>query len=93
MGKTGLHNILEPSTFGIPVLIGKNYKKFPEALTMTATAGVISVANAQTLDEELTALINCSETREFLGRKNLKFLEESTGATRDIMLYIKSKSI
>ena len=31
MGKTGLHNILEPATFGVPIIIGKNYKEFHEA--------------------------------------------------------------
>ena len=34
MGKTGLHNILEPITFGVPVVIGQNFQKFPEAKTL-----------------------------------------------------------
>lgn len=92
MGKTGLHNILEPSTFGIPVLIGKNYTQFPEASAMIKAAGVISVNNAQTLDEELTALVNSAEKREQLGHKNLKFLQDHTGAALKIMTYIKSNS-
>ena len=32
MGSTGLHNILEPASEGIPIIIGKNYSKFDEAL-------------------------------------------------------------
>ncbi|MCB0471616.1 MAG: 3-deoxy-D-manno-octulosonic acid transferase, partial [Flavobacteriaceae bacterium] len=27
----GIHNILEPATFSVPVLIGPNFKKFKEA--------------------------------------------------------------
>jgi len=27
----GLHNILEPASFGVPVIFGNNYSKFPEA--------------------------------------------------------------
>ncbi|MEZ4881515.1 MAG: glycosyltransferase N-terminal domain-containing protein [Flavobacteriaceae bacterium] len=34
MGKTGLHNILEPATFGVPIVIGKNYNEFPEAIRL-----------------------------------------------------------
>ena len=26
MGTSGLHNVLEPAVFGIPVIIGKNYQ-------------------------------------------------------------------
>jgi 3-deoxy-D-manno-octulosonic-acid transferase len=29
--KTGLHNILEPASFGIPVIFGPHHSKFPEA--------------------------------------------------------------
>ena len=36
--KTGLHNILEPMSFGIPVVFGPNYEKFPEAIE-TLTKG------------------------------------------------------
>lgn len=30
----GIHNILEPSVYGMPVIFGPNYKKFHEAVTM-----------------------------------------------------------
>ena len=30
----GIHNILEPTVFGIPVLFGPNYKKFQEAILL-----------------------------------------------------------
>jgi len=33
-GNTGLHNILEPATFGIPIIIGNNFNKFPEAVQL-----------------------------------------------------------
>ena len=34
MGNTGLHNILEACVFDIPVVIGKNYKKFLESIDL-----------------------------------------------------------
>ena len=30
-GNPGVHNILEPATFGVPVVIGPNYSHFVEA--------------------------------------------------------------
>jgi 3-deoxy-D-manno-octulosonic-acid transferase len=89
MGKTGLHNILEPSTFGIPVIIGKNHKKFPEAFAMIKDAGVISIKNGKDLDKAFNTLINSNEERDLLGAKNLKFIKKNKGAVVQIMNYIR----
>jgi 3-deoxy-D-manno-octulosonic-acid transferase len=89
MGKTGLHNILEPSTFNIPVVIGKNYKKFPEAITMTKEAGVISIKNKEDLDKTFNTLIKSNQKREFLGNQNQKFVKNNKGAVVQIMDYIR----
>ena len=45
MGTTGLHNTLEPASFGKPIIIGKNYKTFDEARMMIKNGGMISVSN------------------------------------------------
>jgi 3-deoxy-D-manno-octulosonic-acid transferase len=45
MGTTGLHNILEPAVFGVPIIIGKDYSKFPEAFDMIENGGLISIKN------------------------------------------------
>ena len=37
MGLTGLHNILEPATFGVPIVIGNRFEKFPEADAILTT--------------------------------------------------------
>lgn len=43
----GIHNILEASVYGIPVLFGPNYKKFKEAVDMVARGGAYSISNAE----------------------------------------------
>ena len=43
MGNKGLHNILEPAIFSVPILIGKNFQGFSEAEDLTSLGGVISV--------------------------------------------------
>ena len=89
MGTKGLHNILEPSVFGIPVIIGKNFKNFPEALEMTQSAGVISVSNFLEFKIQLQDLLENEERRDNLGHLNRKFIEKNRGAVIQIMDFIR----
>ncbi len=43
----GIHNILEASVYGIPVLFGPNYKRFKEAVDMVERGGAFSVSNSE----------------------------------------------
>lgn len=89
MGKTGLHNILEPAVFGVPLIIGKNYKKFPEAFAMIEKAGVISVEDKTGLKTILDSLITSHQLRDSLGKKNAAFIKENKGAVVQIMNHIR----
>jgi len=89
MGTTGLHNILEPAVFGIPILIGNHYDKFPEAFQMIDNAGVKSVNNSETLDFELSNIITNSELRLKLGELNSNFIKKNTGALIQILNSIR----
>ncbi|MEH6535290.1 MAG: glycosyltransferase N-terminal domain-containing protein [Psychroserpens sp.] len=89
MGKTGLHNILEPAVFGSPILIGKDYKKFPEASAMIEKAGVISVVDKNDLRTLLDSLTASYELRNSLGEKNAAFIKENKGAVVQIIDYIR----
>ena len=86
-GKTGLHNILEPAVFGTPILIGKNYSKFPEAKELVKRQGVISVNDKTELQSQLNQLISNKKLRLKLGNINIQFVEESKDATTKIMEY------
>src|SRR5690606_14856570 len=41
MGTTGLHNILEPATFAIPIVIGIDYDKYAEADALKNSGGLL----------------------------------------------------
>ena len=88
MGNTGLHNILEPATFGIPIIIGKNHVKFPEAKAMMGY-GLYSISNKEQLNAHLDLLINSSTKREELGKKNNLFITKNKGAVVQIVNYIR----
>ncbi|QXP60134.1 3-deoxy-D-manno-octulosonic acid transferase [Olleya sp. HaHaR_3_96] len=89
MGTTGLHNILEPAVFGVPIIIGKNYSKFPEAYDMIANGGVLSVANKAQLFSNLNLLITDKEYRRTTGLKNLNFINDNKGAVIKVTEFLK----
>ena len=89
--KTGLHNILEPATFGIPILIGNKYNKFKEAVDLVNIGGCISVKNQEEFTENLITLKNDENFRKRTGIINKRYIEDNLGATKLIMNYLKDK--
>ncbi|WP_452221829.1 3-deoxy-D-manno-octulosonic acid transferase [Lacinutrix salivirga] len=89
MGKTGLHNTLEPAVFGIPIIIGKNYNKFPEAERMISNGGMFSISNTNQLTQVLDKLLINAEFRTRTGKANSEFIKNNRGAVIQIMHYIR----
>jgi 3-deoxy-D-manno-octulosonic-acid transferase len=83
---SGIHNILEAAVYGIPVIFGPNYKKFREAVEITAVGGGYSVTGQEELDNILDELLNpdsdlLKNTSEIAG----KFVNSSCGATNHVV--------
>lgn len=89
MGTTGLHNILEPAVFGIPVVIGKNFNNFPEAKILKEKQGLFSVSNQEELALVFDKLINEEDIRKASGEKSRDFITENKGATSLIINHLK----
>ncbi|MBO9150733.1 3-deoxy-D-manno-octulosonic acid transferase [Chitinophaga sp. GCM10012297] len=89
-GKDGIHNLLEPATYGKPVIIGPIFHQFLEAETLVQTRGAIVVHNAAELTRAVDALKDpyyYGQASEIAGR----FVEENQGATDKIIRYIQEK--
>ena len=89
MGTTGLHNILEPAVFGVPIIIGKNHSKFPEAQQMIDFGGLKSIKNEDELNSELTSIIENASKRNQMGSLNKEFIDLNKGAIQKITNYLK----
>lgn len=89
MGASGLHNTLEAATFGIPIVIGKNYQKFPEAKDMLDKGGLFSIENHATLQNTLDNLVKNPKIRKKLGQINKDYITQNKGASKIIMEKIK----
>jgi len=85
MGTSGLHNILEAATFGVPIVIGKNYDNFPEAKALQSRAGLFSVATKKEFSLIMDKLVNNKSFREKTGMINGHYVQNNTGATQKIM--------
>lgn len=88
MGRTGLHNILEPATFGVPIIIGRNYHEFPEAIRLRNLAGLFSISNPLELSDVLTKLVSDANYRKKTGMISGHFVNSNTGATKKVLDYI-----
>ncbi|MCY1479927.1 3-deoxy-D-manno-octulosonic acid transferase [compost metagenome] len=84
-GTSGLHNILEPATFGIPIVIGPNYQKFSEAVALVNMGGCISVKNKKELEETFSLLIQNEDERFEKGHISSTFVQMNKNATEIIL--------
>lgn len=68
----GLHNILEPLAYGVPVVFGPTYQKYPEAQMAIDSLAAISVSDSR---EFINAV------RFYLGNEEIEFADFRTRCT------------
>ncbi len=76
----GLHNILEPASFGVPVIFGDNYTKFPEAFQFIDEGIGFSVSNQKEFEGILKQLLKTDYSAQVL-----RFMNTQKGATNKII--------
>ena len=84
-GNPGVHNVLEPATFGVPILIGPNYSHFAEAIALVNMEACVSVNNQKELNEALENLIRNNDIRNEKGHMCSTFVQMNKGATAIIL--------
>ncbi|MCW4469324.1 3-deoxy-D-manno-octulosonic acid transferase [Flavobacterium sp. MFBS3-15] len=87
-GTSGLHNILEPSAFGVPVIIGPNHQKFPEAVALVQMGGCVAVASKQETEDALSSLVHNDDYRWEKGHIAGTFVSMNRGAVNIILNHI-----
>jgi 3-deoxy-D-manno-octulosonic-acid transferase len=87
-GNPGVHNILEPATFGIPVVIGPNYSHFSEATALVNLGGCMSIQNQTQLNEAFDLLLQNEDERLEKGHICSTFVQMNKGATQTVMSHI-----
>ncbi|TBX69510.1 3-deoxy-D-manno-octulosonic acid transferase [Flavobacterium silvisoli] len=90
-GNPGVHNLLEPATFGIPIVLGPNYSHFAEATALVNLEGCISVNNQEQLNDAFNLLIANTDIRHEKGHICATFVQMNKGATEVIMKHLCNK--
>lgn len=84
----GIHNILEAATFGVPILIGPNYKKFQEAKDLIQLGSCIVINNEADFINNLTELLTNEALRCELNDISSTFILSNKDATNKIYNHI-----
>lgn len=84
-GNPGVHNILEPATFGVPIIIGPNYAHFAEATALVHMKGCSSITNQKEGFEAIENLIQNEDVRAEMGHICSTFVQMNKNATKIIL--------
>lgn len=86
----GIHNILEPATFGLPVLFGPNHLKFREAVELKRRGGAFEINDQAELRAVFSKLLG-QESYDIASKASRTFIEENKGATERIINYLTTE--
>lgn len=88
VGTTGLHNVLEPATFNLPIITGTHIDNFPEAIELQQLSGLSTVKDKTDVHIILNKLVFDSQFRIKTGAVAGEYVSKNTGATETIMSYL-----
>jgi len=77
----GIHNILEPAAWGIPIVFGPKYNKFQEAVDLIKLKAAYSISNRNDFFNIITKLISEVDFRNECGQIAEKYIIDNKGAS------------
>ncbi|MFZ4522216.1 MAG: 3-deoxy-D-manno-octulosonic acid transferase [Bacteroidales bacterium] len=86
---SGIHNIQEPITFGVPVFFGPNYTKFREAMDLVALHGAFSVTSPDEIVEKVAEIIGNPLEYKKISSICTSYVENNRGATKKVMEHLE----
>jgi len=88
--ETGGHNLLEPASFGIPVLFGPyTYNFVTMAQLLTSNGGGSVVADERELLRNMEKLLRDKEERKRMGKRAQEFVQQNQGALDRVMRILR----
>jgi 3-deoxy-D-manno-octulosonic-acid transferase len=89
----GIHNILEPACWGIPVVFGPNHERFREAVDLKKKGGAKSFITFDEFKGILDLWLEDEKLYKDSAEIAAKYVKENTGATEIIIKEIMQKDI
>lgn len=87
--RQGVHNVLEPGVYGLPVLFGPKHKNSQEAVALVQRGGGFVVTNEERCYSILRRLMNHKETRQQAGSQALELVKQNIGATERFLKHLE----
>lgn len=78
--RAGLHSVLEPAAFGVPVLFGPQNSRSPDAKPLAAAGGGVEVSSQAEIFESIVRFLESSVERDSAGEKAMAFVRRGLGA-------------
>ena len=85
---SGIHNILEAATFGMPVIFGPNHEKFQEALDLLQKKAAFCIHDYDELKLVMDEFLGNEEKLEFTSNLASDYVSQSRGASDVIVRYL-----
>ena len=77
----GIHNVLEPATYGIPVIYGPKHRKFREALQMAEKGAGFPIDSLDSLSKVMDRFCEEEDFRRDAGKRSSDYVRTNSGAT------------
>jgi 3-deoxy-D-manno-octulosonic-acid transferase len=87
--RQGIHNVLEPAVYGIPVLFGPVHGNSQEATRLVDEGAAFVGNNEEELYGHFDSLLSDDTKRVNSGTRAQKFVERNTGATKQFLSYLE----
>ncbi len=86
----GIHNILEPATFGLPIIIGPKYQKFNEAIDLVNKKSCFVIKNNIDLKNYLIKFKTDEKFKKQAAKISKNYILNNLGATNCVIKYINT---
>lgn len=83
--KQGIHNVMEPAIYGIPVIYGPIHENSYEAICLAKSEGGIIIEDESRFTERVNSLVKNNSYREKIGENAFAYVQKNIGATDKII--------
>lgn len=91
---SGIHNILEPAVFGMPVFFGnRRYHKFREAVDLANAGAAFPVGTTQEMTRVMEDLLEDENRYRSVSEVGKRYVEDHRGATQKIMKRLQLEKV
>jgi 3-deoxy-D-manno-octulosonic-acid transferase len=88
--RQGVHNVLEPAVYGIPVLYGPKHENSQEAVELAKRGGGFVVRDQQECYRVLRSFLRDNRFRREVGEVSLALVKENIGATERFLKHLEA---